>query len=80
VRAARGTPYAGRPLMIGAEVGKGALFYTSFHNRAQASEQEKVLLQLLVLKQIGASAHTTLAQASRSVGVSLTALKMQADG
>ena len=79
VKAARGTPYAGRPLMVGVELGKGALFYTSFHNRAQASEQEKVLLQLLVLKQIGASSHTTLAQASKSVGVSLTALRMRAD-
>jgi hypothetical protein len=79
VQAAPGTAYAGRPLMVGVELGRGALFYTSFHNRAQASEQEKVLLQLLVLKQIGASSHTTLAQASKSVGVSLSALRMQAD-
>jgi hypothetical protein len=77
VEAAPGSDYQGLPLMVGVEVGRGAVFYTSFHNSAQASDQEKVLLQLLVLKQIGAKSNTTLEQASRSVGVSLTALKAQ---
>ena len=80
VEAAPGSSYQGRPLMVGVEVGRGAVFYTSFHNSAQASDQEKVLLQLLVLKQIGAKSNTTLEQASRSVGVSLTALKAQSGG
>ena len=48
VQASRRTPYAGRPLMVEVEQGDGAIFYTSFHNRAQVSEQEKILLQLLV--------------------------------
>lgn len=80
VEAAPGSSYSGLPLMVGVEFGRGAVFYTSFHNRAQASDQEKVLLQLLVLKQIGAKSNTTLEQASRSVGVSLTALKAQSGG
>jgi len=80
VKAAPGTAYAGRPLMVEVEFGKGAVFYTSFHNRAQASAQEKVLLQLLVLKQISTSSKTTLAKASQSLGISLTALKKRADG
>jgi hypothetical protein len=80
VEAAPGTAYAGQPLMVGVEVEKGAIFYTSFHNRAQASAQEKVLLQLLVLKQISTSSKTTLAEASQSLGISLTALKKHADG
>ncbi|MGH3156201.1 MAG: hypothetical protein ACRDNF_06465 [Streptosporangiaceae bacterium] len=80
VEAAPGTAYAGRPLMVEVEFGDGAIFYTSFHNRAQVSEQEKVLLQLLVLKQISASSNTTVAQASQSLGISLTALKRNADG
>jgi len=80
VEAAAGTAYAGRPLMVEVEVGNGAVFYTSFHNRAQASVQEKVLLQLLVLKQISASSKTTLAKASQSLGISLTALKKRAGG
>ena len=64
--------------MVEVESGAGAIFYTSFHNRAQVSEQERVLLQLLVLKQISASSHTTVAQASQSLGISLTALKRRA--
>lgn len=80
VEAAPGTAYAGRPLMVEVEVGKGVIFYTSFHNRAQVSAQEKVLLQLLVLKQISTSSKTTLAKASQSLGISLTALKKSADG
>lgn len=74
VEAGPGTEYAGSPLMVGVEVGQGVVFYTSFHNRAQASEQETVLLQLLVLKQIGAKSNLTLDQAGKSVGVSLTGL------
>jgi hypothetical protein len=80
VEAAPGTVCAGRPLMVEVEVGKGAIFYTSFHNRAQASAQEKVLLELLVLKQISTSTKTTLAKASQSLGISLTALQKRADG
>jgi hypothetical protein len=80
VRAGRGTAYAGRPLMVEVEYGTGAVFYTSFHNRAQASEHEKVLLQMLVLKQISASSNTTVAQASQTLGISLAALKRRADG
>lgn len=75
VEAAPGTAYAGRPLMVEVESGQGAVFYTSFHNRAQVSEQERVLLQSLVLKQISTSSKMTIAQASRSLGISLTALK-----
>jgi hypothetical protein len=80
VEAARGTAYAGRPLMVEVDFGDGAVFYTSFHNRAQVSAHEKVLLQLLVLKQISASSNMTVAQASKSLGISLTALKRRADG
>ena len=80
VEAAHGTEYAGRPLMVEVEAGDGAIFYTSFHNRAQVSAQEKVLLQLLVLKQISTSSNTTVAKASQSLGISLTALKRSADG
>lgn len=80
VEAASGSVYAGRPLMVEAEFGRGAVFYTSFHNRAQVSEQERLLLQLLVLKQISASSKTTVARAGQSLGISLTALKRRADG
>jgi hypothetical protein len=75
VEAAPGTAYAGRPLMVEVEFGDGAVFYTSFHNRAQVSEQERVLLQLLVLKQISTSSKTTVVQVSQSLGINLAALK-----
>lgn len=78
VEATPGTAYAGRPLMVEVEFGNGAVFYTSFHNRAQLSEQEGVLLELLVLKQIGALTSTTVAQAGQSLGISLTSLKLRA--
>jgi hypothetical protein len=79
VEAAEGTAYAGRPLMVEVEYGDGVVFYTSFHNHAQVSEQERILLQLLVLKQISASSNTTVAQAGQSLGISLTALRRRAD-
>jgi hypothetical protein len=75
VEGARRSPYPGRPLMVEVEYGAGAVFYTSFHNRAQVSDQEKILLQLLVLKQISTSAKTTVAAASQSLGISLRALQ-----
>jgi hypothetical protein len=80
VEAARNSAYAGRPLMVEVEFGDGAVFYTSFHHKAQASEKERVLLQLLVLKQIGTSSNTTVARAGQSLGISLTTLKRRADG
>jgi hypothetical protein len=65
--------------MIEAEFVEGAVSYTCFHNRAQVSEQEKVLLQLLVLKQISTSSHTTVARASQSLGINLTTLTTRAE-
>lgn len=62
---------SGYPIMVEVEHGQGAVFYTSFHNQAQNSEAEQALLQLLVLKQLGAKGHKTIAQVSRSLGVSL---------
>jgi hypothetical protein len=79
VRGAPGTPYSGKPLMVEVDVGRGAVFYTSFHNKAQASAKETVLLKLLVLKQIGASSHKTLIQVGQSLGISLVTLRKTAD-
>ena len=76
VEAAEGSAYSGRPLMVEAGFGNGAIFYTCFHNRAQVSDQERLLLQLLVLKQIGTSSKMTVTQASQSLGISLTGLKL----
>jgi hypothetical protein len=55
------------PIMVYAEFGKGAVFYTSFHNRSQASRDEKRLLQLLVLKQISIATRSSLQQISQNL-------------
>lgn len=64
-------PASGRPIMIEVPAGKGAVFFTSFHNHAQASKKERELLQLLVLKQIGRTTKTSVAAAGRALGLGL---------
>lgn len=67
--------YANQPIMVYAEYGLGAVFYSSFHNKAQTSVQERGLLQLLVLKQFGVSAQSSIERAGKSLGIDLASLK-----
>jgi hypothetical protein len=62
-------PASGQPIMIEVPAGDGAIFYTSFHNHSQASKEERELLQLLVLKQIGRTSNTSVAAAGRALGL-----------
>ena len=62
-------PGSGQPIMIEVPAGEGAIFFTSFHNHAQASKEERELLQLLVLKQIGRTTKTSVAAAGRALGL-----------
>ncbi|USI89650.1 hypothetical protein [Rhodococcus pyridinivorans] len=71
----KGSQFGNLPLMAYAEVGKGAVFYTCFHNKAQTSEREKRLLQLLVVKQFSAKSHQSFEQAGRSLGLSMREIK-----
>jgi hypothetical protein len=64
-----------KPLMVMVPIGKGKVFYTCFHNHAQTSRAEQILLQLLVLKQVSTVTGTSLEQTSKSAGVSLIALR-----
>jgi len=75
VEAADSTDYAGRPIMVEVGCGEGVVFYTSFHNRAQVSAQERALLQLLVLKQFSASSKMTVVQAGEALGINVASLK-----
>lgn len=75
LRAAQGNKYAGKPIMISFQYGKGTVFYTCFHNHAQASEKEKMLLQLLLLKQIGTSSNQTVEQVGSLMGLNITLMK-----
>lgn len=68
---AEGNQQVGNPIMAYAEFGKGSIFFTCFHNKAQTSERERRLLQLLVVKQFSTKSSHSFAQAGRSLGLSL---------
>ena len=57
--------------MISFNYGKGKVFYTSFHNHRQASQSEKTLLQVLVLKQMAEKAEMSIEDMNRLIGLNL---------
>ncbi len=61
----------GRPLMAVGNLGSGKVFYTSFHNRSQASETERWLLQLLVAKQISVVSGVPIEVVTRATGIAI---------
>lgn len=75
LQVSQGEIYAGCPVMISFSYGKGVVFYTSFHNHQQASEKEKMLLQLLLLKQIGAVSNQSIEQVGALIGLNIASLK-----
>lgn len=62
-------PVSAQPIMLEVPAGKGAVFFTSFHNHSQATKNERQLLQLLVLKQIGRTTNKSVAAAGRDLGL-----------
>ena len=78
--AAKGNPYSGLPLVVRVPYGKGMIFYTSFHNYAQASEKEQALLQLLVFKQLGSNSNMSIEEVGNNMGVSIQAIKAKFSG
>ena len=75
LRASVGSIYAGRPIMISFKFGKGTVFYTSFHNHKQADEKEKMLLQLLLMKQVGSSYNMSIEQVGDMIGLNIAILR-----
>lgn len=67
--------YANKPIMVKVKYGKGLIFFTSFHNHVQASEKEKALLQLLLLKQFGSNSNTSILAASGDLGIDINEIK-----
>jgi len=75
LRASQGNAYSGKPIMVHAVYGRGNIFYTCFHNHKQASEKEKALLQLLLLKQMSVNSKTTVEQMGSLLGINLVSLR-----
>jgi hypothetical protein len=69
IRSANPGVYADLPIMVSVRRGRGMIFYTCFHNRAQQSAQEKRMLQLLVLKQISVAEGSSVEKVGSSLGV-----------
>jgi hypothetical protein len=63
------------PIMVEIPIGKGKVYYTSFHNHKQTTENEEKLLQLLVLKQIGYLNNATIQETAASNDIDLENLK-----
>jgi hypothetical protein len=67
----------GTNICIRAAYGKGSIFFTMFHNSDNQNEQEKALLKLLVLKEIGNSRNLSLSEAGADLGVDMARIKAQ---
>ncbi len=57
--------------MISVRYGKGVIFYTCFHNHVQTSEEEKVILKMMVLRQISEVRDKTLDDVGNEYGIDL---------
>lgn len=65
------------PVMVMKQYGQGHVFFTSFHNHKQTSEKEKMLLQLLLLKQLSVNANMSLDQMGDLIGLNISAMRQK---
>ena len=65
------------PIMVSLRYGKGMIFFTCFHNHVQASEKEKALLKLLVIRQIGMNGNMSMSETSQALGIDIDKIKAQ---
>ena len=75
LRGAKNTKYSGKPIMVSFKYGQGKVFYTSFHNHKQASEKERMLLQLLLMKQVGAKYNMSIEAVGNMIGLNISFIK-----
>jgi hypothetical protein len=66
---------AGTNICIKASSGKGTIFFTMFHNSDNQNEEEKALLKLLVLKEIGDSRNLSLDEIGANLGVDMARIR-----
>jgi hypothetical protein len=67
----------GKPLMVEVPYGKGRIYYTSFHNHAQASEKEIALLKILVLTQLSAKSNKSIKETADVINFNLDEIQMK---
>lgn len=65
----------GTNICVRATHGKGAIFFTMFHNSDNINEYEQALLQLLVLRQLGVSRNRNLTEIGGDLGVNIDEIK-----
>lgn len=64
-----------RTLMFTFKEGKGQVFYTSFHNHAQADEKEKTVLKVMLARQIGAVTEQSTEMVLEDLGLNINIMK-----
>lgn len=65
------------PVMVMKQYGKGHVFFTSFHNHKQTSDKEKMLLQLLLLKQLSVNANLSMNEMGDLIGLNIGAMRQK---
>ena len=60
------------PLMLMKKYGKGAVFFTSFHNHEMVNQEELTLLKLLICKQLGVKTGKKVNDISKLMGLNIT--------
>jgi len=65
----KGGQYGGVPMMFSFQYGEGSVFFTSFHNHVQASEKEQMVLQAILLKQLGSFYDVGIHQIGKILGI-----------
>lgn len=63
-----------KPIMVEIPLGKGRIYYTSFHNHGITTENEEKLLQLLILKQVGSLSSSSIEEVAKENQLNLEQL------
>ena len=61
-----------KPIMVQISFERGVIFYTCFHNHAQANDKEMALLKLLIMKQLGEFKQTSIENVCKEIQTSVS--------
>lgn len=68
------------PMMFSHKIGSGEVFYTSFHNHAQATLSERSMLQVMLMRQIGSAYNVSVQDVSELLGLNITDIRARIRG